>query len=135
MGYLHVPQNVAVYVGSLDLSPFALIFVLSLIYILLGCLLDGISMIVMTLPIVLPMVVAAGFDQIWFGVYLIVMIELAMITPPIGFNLFVIQGIAGQSIGRVAVAAIPFFVLTCLAAALLTTFTDIALWLPHVLLD
>lgn len=130
MGFLHIPMEVANSISALNLGPYGLILLLTFLYLLLGCLLDGVSLIVMTLPIVLPLVVAAGFDPIWFGIYVVLMIELAMITPPIGFNLFVLQGLSGQPIGEVAVAALPFFALLIVAAILLTLFPQIALWLP-----
>ena len=110
-----------------------LIVALSLFYILLGLFLDGISIIVMSLPITLPLVTMAGFDPVWFGVYLVLMVELAQVTPPVGFNLFVIQGLTGHPIGRVALAAMPFFFLMCLSVMILTIFPGIALWLPNLL--
>jgi tripartite ATP-independent transporter DctM subunit len=135
MGYLHVPANLAAVIAGLNLSPVGLILILSLFYILLGLFLDGISITVMSLPITLPLVVQAGFDPVWFGVYLVVMVELAQVTPPIGFNLFVLQGLTGHPIGRVALAALPFFVLMCIGVVILTAFPEIALWLPSALFD
>jgi len=87
----------------------------------------------MSLPITLPLILAAGLDPIWFGVFLVIMVELAQITPPIGFNLFIIQGLTGTPIMKVAMAAAPFFFLMCLGAVLLTVFPQIALWLPDLL--
>lgn len=133
MGYLHVPSNIARTIGEMNLSPIALILALSLFYILLGLFLDGISIIVMSLPITLPLAMLAGFDPVWFGIYLVLMVELGQVTPPVGFNLFVIQGLTGETIGRVAWAALPFFLLMCLAVAVITAFPGIALWLPGVL--
>lgn len=133
MGYLHVPSNIARTIGEMNLSPIALILALSLFYILLGLFLDGISIIVMSLPITLPLAMMAGFDPVWFGIYLVLMVELGQVTPPVGFNLFVIQGLTGESIGRVAWAALPFFLLMCLAVVVITAFPGIALWLPGVL--
>ena len=95
--------------------------------------LEGISIIVMSLPITLPLVVAAGFDPIWFGIFLVIMVELTQITPPVGFNLFIIQGLTDTPVMRVAAAAAPFFVLMCVGAILLTLFPHIALWLPDLL--
>ena len=103
------------------------------LYIILGPFLDGLSILVLSMPITLPLVLANGFDPVWFGVFVVIMIELAMVTPPIGFNLVVIQGLTGYPIGRIAVAALPFFLLMCLAAAIVTAIPDIALWLPDVL--
>ena len=87
----------------------------------------------MSLPIALPLITQAGFDPVWFGIYLVIMVELGQVTPPIGFNLFVLQGLTGHSIGRTALAAAPFFALMCLGVAIVTLFPGIALWLPDVL--
>ncbi len=129
IGYSHIPQELVAIIQKMSLHPFTLLFILAMFYILLGCFLDGISIIVMTLPITLPLVVQAGFDPIWYGVFLVLMVELATMTPPIGFNLFIIQGLTGQSIGRVARAALPFFMLMVLGVVLISVFPQIALWL------
>lgn len=133
MGYLHLPAELATYIASLELSPAWLLLALALFYIILGLFLDGISITVMSLPITLPIVIQAGFDPLWFGVFLVIMVELGQITPPVGFNLFVLQGLTGEKIGRVAKASFPFFILMCIAALLLCIFPNIALWLPAVL--
>lgn len=133
IGYMHLPREIAQFIESLDMSPYALIACLALFYIILGFFLDGISIIVMSLPITLPIVIQAGFDPVWYGIFLVIMIELGLMTPPVGFNLFVIQSISGKSIGTVAIYAIPFFLLMCLAAALLVVFPQIVLWLPQVI--
>ncbi|MZR30727.1 TRAP transporter large permease [Sneathiella litorea] len=133
MGFLHIPQDVATFIGSLDLSPLGLIFVLSLFYMLLGLLLDGISITVMTLPITLPLILAAGIDPLWFGIFLVIMVELGQMTPPVGFNLFIIHGMSGIDILTIAKSAFPFFLLMCLAAILITFLPNIALWLPSEL--
>jgi TRAP-type C4-dicarboxylate transport system permease large subunit len=117
----------------LDLGPAGLIILLGVFYIILGMFLDGLSIMVMSLPITLPLIVSAGYDPVWFGIYLVVMIELGLITPPIGFNLFVIQGLTGDPIGTIAKAAFPFFLLMLLAGIIITMFPQIALWLPKVL--
>jgi tripartite ATP-independent transporter DctM subunit len=134
MGFLHVPQDISKAIGQLGLSPYGLMIVLGIFYVILGFFLDGISITVMSLPICLPLVVAAGYDPIWFGVFLVAMTELAQITPPVGFNLFVIQGMTGLSIGYVAWAAAPFFVLMVVGVVIITFFPQIALWLPTLLL-
>jgi C4-dicarboxylate transporter DctM subunit len=133
MGYLHVPANVARAIAVLDLSPWQLLLVLSVFYVILGLFLDGVSIIVMSLPITLPLAMQAGFDPIWFGIYLVIMVEMGQVTPPVGFNLFVIQGLTGTPIGKVAIASFPFFCLMGVAVALLWFFPDIALWLPRTL--
>ncbi|MGD8564552.1 MAG: TRAP transporter large permease subunit [Desulfarculaceae bacterium] len=130
MGYLGIPRSLAMYVASLKLSPYALIAALTVFYIFLGCFLDGGSIIVITLPICLPLVTAAGFSPIWFGIYLVIMAELCQITPPVGFNLFVLQKETGREISFIVRAAAPFFLLLLLALAFITVFPGIALWLP-----
>lgn len=132
-GFLGIPKAIAGQIAALGLSPFALIVVLLLFYALLGMFLDGTSIIVMTLPITLPLVTAAGYDPIWFGIFVVVAVEISQITPPIGFNLFVIQSQTGEGIGRIARAALPFFVLLLAFALLLAIFPGIALWLPGTL--
>ena len=134
MGFMHVPQDISSAIGKLNLSPYGLMIVLGMFYTVLGFFLDGISITVMSLPICLPLVTAAGFDPIWFGVFLVAMTELAQITPPVGFNLFVIQGMTGHSIGKVAWAAAPFFLMMVVGVVIITLFPQIALWLPEVLL-
>ena len=135
MGYLHIPAEIASFIATLGLSPYALLVILAIFYIILGFFLDGISIVVMSLPITLPLVVQAGFDPIWFGIFLVLMVELGQVTPPVGFNLFVLQGLTRHSIGRVAYAALPFFVLMCIGVVIITIWPEIALWLPGVLFD
>jgi len=133
MGYLHVPQNLAAAIGALDLPPYGLIVILALFYIMLGLFLDGISITVMSLPITLPLVLQAGFDPLWFGIFLVIMVEIGQITPPVGFNLFVLQGLTGHPIGKIAVASLPFFFLMLIGVAIVTLLPQTALWLPSVL--
>jgi len=133
MGFLGIPAAITQGIVSLNLSPYTLMIMLGLVYVVLGCILDGFSIVVMTLPIALPMVTAAGFDPLWFGIYLILMVELSQITPPVGFNLFVIQGLTGESIGTIARFAFPFFLLMVLTTAIITLFPDIALFLPRLM--
>jgi C4-dicarboxylate transporter DctM subunit len=132
MGFTGIPRALAEWVVSLQLSSYTLIAALTVVYILLGMALDGVSMIVLTSAVVIPMVQAAGFDLIWFGVYIVIMIELAQVTPPVGFNLFVLQGMSGQGLPRIALAAAPFFALMCVATVVLTVFPELATWLPAV---
>src|SRR5213079_487642 len=131
--FLGIPQSVAAFVKGLGLSPFMLIVVLIGFYLVLGCFLDGFSMIVMTLPIVLPIVKAAGFDDIWFGIFLVLAVEMAQITPPVGFNLFVIQGLTDDGLGYIARVTLPYLVIMILFTIVITLFPDIALWLPRYL--
>jgi len=133
MGFLGIPAAITQSIVSLNLSPYVLMLMLGMVYIVLGCILDGFSIVVMTLPIALPMVTAAGFDPLWFGIYLILMVELSQITPPVGFNLFVIQGLTGKSIGDIAIYALPFFVLMLVTTAIITIFPQIALYLPRLM--
>jgi C4-dicarboxylate transporter DctM subunit len=130
MAMLGIPAATAAWVGSLGLSPYLLIVMLLIVYLILGMFIDGLSAMVMTLPVALPLVVAAGFDPVWFGVFIVVTIELSNITPPVGFNLFVIQHMTGERQGRVAWAAMPFCVLLLGLVALLTVWPQIVLWLP-----
>ena len=132
-GFLGIPKALATQIASLGLSPFALIVVLLLFYVILGMFLDGTSIIVMTLPITLPLATAAGYDPVWFGIFVVVAVEISQITPPIGFNLFVIQSQTGEGIGKIARAAFPFFLLLLSFALLLAIFPAIALWLPGTL--
>lgn len=131
MGYLHLPRELAEWIAAQNFSPMLLLMALAIFYVVLGLFLDGISITVMSLPITLPIVLLAGFDPIWFGIFLIIMIELGQITPPVGFNLFVLQSLTGESISRVALAALPFFLLMCVAALIISVWPDIALWLPR----
>ena len=131
IGYLGITRALTDYVTTLGLSPYALIIILSILYLILGCLVDGFSMIVMTAPVVIPLIQAAKFDPIWFGIYLVLMIELAQVTPPVGFNLFVISGLNNDSLVTIAKAAFPFFLLMLLATFLITVFPEIVLYLPN----
>lgn len=132
MGYTGIPNALATWVDSFNLSPYALIFVLTIMYALLGCAIDGLSMIVLTTVVVLPMIQQAGFDLVWFGIFLVLMVEMAQITPPVGFNLFVLQTMSGKDSLTVAKAALPFFLLLLAAVAILTIFPEIVLFLPRM---
>ena len=133
LAYTGLPRALAGWIGQMDLNPYALMAALCVLYIVLGCFIEGISMIVLTATVVVPLVAAAGFDLIWFGIFIIIVVEMAQITPPLGFNLFVIQGLTGMSIFGVARAAIPFFLLLLTGAVLLTLFPEIATWLPSTM--
>jgi C4-dicarboxylate transporter, DctM subunit len=130
MGYIGLPRHLAEFVTSLGLSPFLLIVALAVFYIILGCFLDGISMVVLTMGVILPTVTAAKIDLVWFGVFIVVVVEMAQITPPVGFNLFVLQGMTGRDITWIAKVTLPFFLLMCLMVLLLWWFPEIATWLP-----
>ncbi|WP_417718518.1 TRAP transporter large permease [Salipiger sp.] len=127
LGY---PARINGWVATLDLSPVALIAVMLAVYLLLGCFMDGFSMIVTTLPIFLPLAVSAGFDPLWFGIFIIIAVEMSQITPPVGFNLFVINGLTGDRIGHIARVTLPFLLLMVIAVFLLVQFPGIATWLP-----
>jgi tripartite ATP-independent transporter DctM subunit len=131
MGYIGLPRHLAEFVGGLGLSPFLLIVSLAAFYVLLGCFLDGISMVVLTMGVVMPTVQAAGIDLVWFGVFVVIVVEMAQITPPVGFNLFVLQGMTGRDIGWIARVTMPFFFLMCAMVLLLWFFPGMALWLPR----
>lgn len=131
--FLGIPAKVAAFVQGLGLSPFQLMLALVVFYLVLGCFLDGFSMIVMTLPIVLPIVKMAGFDPIWFGVFVVLVVEMAQITPPVGFNLFVIQGITGDSLSYLARVTMPYLLIMVVFTMLLVLFPQIVMFLPNAL--
>ncbi len=131
MGFTGLPRNLAIWIESMQLSPYLLIFVLMIFYIILGMFLDGISAVVLTMAIIEPMIRQAGFDMIWFGIFLVVVVEMAQITPPVGFNLFVLQGMANKDMGYIARSAFPLFLLMILAVIMIIIFPEIALWLPE----
>ena len=130
MGFTGLPKYLAIWIKSLDLSPYTLIFVLTIFYIILGMFLDGISAVVLTMAIVEPMIRQAGFDMIWFGIYLVLVVEMSQITPPVGFNLFVLQSMAEKNIYYIAKAAFPLFLLMVAAVVIIVLFPQIVLWLP-----
>jgi C4-dicarboxylate transporter, DctM subunit len=130
MGYIGLPRHLAAFVTSQGLSPFMLMIALAVFYMILGCFLDGISMVVLTMGVILPTVQAAGFDLIWFGVFVVVVVEMAQITPPVGFNLFVLQGMTGREITWIARVTMPFFFLMCAMVLMLWFFPGLAVWLP-----
>jgi tripartite ATP-independent transporter DctM subunit len=134
MAFTGIPRALAEWVVSLNASPYSLIAVLALIYLLLGTALDGISMIVLTTSIVLPMIEAAGFDLIWFGIFIVLLVEIAELTPPLGFNLFVLQTMSGRDSNYVALASVPFFCMMVAALVIVIAFPGIATWLPDAVL-
>lgn len=131
MAFLGLPQAVAGAIGDLNLSPFALIVLLTVFYIVLGCVIDGLSAIVMTLALVLPLISGAGFDQVWFGIFLVIVVEMSQITPPVGFNLFVVQGLTGAPIGRIARASLPFFLIMVAMVIVIALVPDLVTFLPR----
>ena len=131
MGFTGLPRNLAIWINGMNLSPYVLIMVLTIFYIILGMFLDGISAVVLTMAIIEPMIRQAGFDMIWFGVFLVIVVEMAQITPPVGFNLFVLQGMANKDMGFIAKSAFPLFLLMILAVVVIIIFPEIALWLPE----
>jgi C4-dicarboxylate transporter DctM subunit len=131
MGFTGLPRNLAIWIQGMELSPYVLILVLMIFYIILGMFLDGISAVVLTMAIIEPMIRQAGFDMIWFGIFLVIVVEMAQITPPVGFNLFVLQGMANKDMGYIAKSAFPLFLLMVLAVILVVIFPEIALWMPE----
>ena len=130
MGFTGIPRLLAQWIGGLDLTPTMLLAALTVFFIVLGCFLDGISVVVLTTSVILPMVEQAGIDRIWFGIYIVLVVEMSQITPPVGFNLFVLQGLTGRNILYVARCALPFFVLLLAAVVLVSAFPGIVTWLP-----
>jgi tripartite ATP-independent transporter DctM subunit len=130
MGFTGIPAGLAKWIAAMDLSPHALLAALTVLFVVLGCFLDGISIVVLTTSIIQPMVEAAGIDALWFGIFLVIVVEMSQITPPVGFNLFVIQSLTSRNILSIAWAALPFFVLMAVALVILTLVPEIATWLP-----
>ncbi|SFM88536.1 TRAP transporter large permease [Thermodesulforhabdus norvegica] len=131
VGFTGIARSISEFIAAMKLSPYVLIMVLGVMYLFLGMILDGISIVVMTLPITLPIVTAAGFHPLWFGIFLVFMVELSQITPPVGFSLFVIQGISGEDIARILRATFPFFLIMILMVVIVTAFPQVVFYLPQ----
>lgn len=134
MAYTGVPKSLATAVIDMDVNRYVLLAFLVVLYLILGCFIDGISMIVLTTAVVLPVIQAAGFDLIWFGIFIVILVEMAQITPPVGFNLFVLQGITKKNIFYIAKVSSPFFILMILLVAFITVVPEIVTWLPSKML-
>ena len=135
MGFTGIPRALAEWIGELNLPHWQLLSALTAFYVILGCFLDGISMVVLTTAVIMPLVEKAGFDLIWFGIYVVLVVEMAQITPPVGFNLYVLQGMTGRNIFAIGLYTLPLFILMAVAVALIVAFPQIALWLPSTMLD
>lgn len=133
MGFTGIPRMLAGWIAALELTPYALLAALTVFFIILGCFLDGISVVVLTTSVILPMVEQAGIDPLWFGIYVVIVVEMSQITPPVGFNLFVIQALTGRNILQVAWAALPFFLLLVVALVLIIAFPQIVTVLPGMM--
>ena len=131
MGFTGIPRILAEWIGGLGLSTFTLLAALTVFFVVLGCFLDGISVVVLTASVIMPMVQQAGIDPLWFGIFLVIVVEMSQITPPVGFNLFVLQSLTGRDILTVAYAALPFFFLMIVALALIVIFPSIVTYLPE----
>jgi TRAP-type C4-dicarboxylate transport system permease large subunit len=131
MGYIGLPRHLAEWISSLGLTPGQLIVVLAVFYIGLGCFLDGISMVVLTMGVLMPTIQAAGIDLIWFGIFIVLVVEMAQITPPVGFNLFVLQGMTGRQLTWIARVTFPMFVMMVIGVSLIYAFPAIVTWLPR----
>jgi len=134
MGFTGIPRALAEWVAAMNLSPYMLIAALSILYIVLGTALDGISMIVLTSAVVLPMIQKAGFDLVWFGIFIVLMVEIAEVTPPVGFNLFVLQNMTGKDSNYIAKASLPFFAMLVITIGIITIFPQTVTWLPDVVM-
>ena len=130
MGFTGIPRTLAEWIGAMGLSQYALLAAFAVFFIILGCFLDGISVVVLTTAVIVPVVEAVGIDRIWFGIFLVLVVEMAQITPPVGFNLFVLQGMTGENILRVAQYTMPFFFLLMVGIVLLVIFPGLATYLP-----
>lgn len=133
MGFTGIPKMLALWIGEMQLSPYALLLALTFFFIVMGCFLDGISVVVLTTSVIMPMIEQAHIDPLWFGIFVVIVVEMAQITPPVGFNLFVIQGLTGIDILRVAYAAAPFFLLLIIGLALIVIFPEIVTVLPNMM--
>jgi tripartite ATP-independent transporter DctM subunit len=131
MGYIGLPRHLAEWIASLGLTQGQLILALAMFFIVLGCFLDGISMVVLTMGVIMPTVVKAGIDPIWFGIFVVLVVEMAQITPPVGFNLFVLQGMTGRELTWIAKVTLPMFLLMCVGVLLIYVFPGIVTWLPQ----
>jgi C4-dicarboxylate transporter DctM subunit len=131
MGFTGLPRALAAWIDALELSPITLIFALTIFYIVLGMFLDGISSVVLTMAIVEPMIRQAGIDVIWFGIFIVVVVEMAQVTPPIGFNLFVLQGMTKHEISYISKTAIPMVLLMVVMVIILVIWPELATWLPN----
>jgi C4-dicarboxylate transporter DctM subunit len=131
LGYIGLPRHLAEWIASMGLSQGQLITALAVFFIILGCFLDGISMVVLTMGVLMPTVQKAGIDPIWFGIFVVLVVEMAQITPPVGFNLFVLQGMTGRELTWIAKVALPMFLLMCLAVLLIYIFPGLVTWLPQ----
>ncbi len=131
MGYIGLPRHLAEWIGSLGLLKWQLVLALTLFFIVLGCFLDGISMVVLTMGVIMPTILKAGIDPLWFGIFIVIVVEMAQITPPVGFNLFVLQGMTKKDIAVIARAAFPFFLLMVLMVVALYAFPQIVTFLPQ----
>ena len=133
MGFTGIPIGLAAWIDTLQLSPGMMIAALTALFFVLGCFLDGISIVVLTTAVILPMVEQAGFDLIWFGIYLVLVVEMSAITPPVGFNLFVIQSLTGEDLFKVGLAALPFCLLLVGGVIIIFYFPQIATFLPELM--
>ena len=131
MGYIGLPRHLAEWIATLGLTQFQLILALTAFYVVLGCFLDGISMVVLTMGVIQPTIQKAGIDPLWFGIFIVIVVEMAQVTPPVGFNLFVMQGMTKRDIGTIARAAFPFFLLMVGMVMLLYAFPQIVTFLPQ----
>jgi tripartite ATP-independent transporter DctM subunit len=131
MGYIGLPRRLAEFISGMGMSQFWLLFWLMVFYIILGCFLDGISMVVLTMGVILPTIVKAGVDLVWFGIFIVLVVEMAQVTPPVGFNLFVLQGMTGKQITWIGRVAFPLFLLMVLAVGLIYFFPGLVTWLPE----
>ena len=135
MGYIGLPRHLAEWIASLGLSQGQLLAALAVFFIILGCFLDGISMVVLTMGVLMPTVQKAGIDPIWFGIFVVLVVEMAQITPPVGFNLFVLQGMTGRELPWIAKVAFPMFLLMCLAVLLIYLMPGLVTWLPQQMMN
>ncbi|WP_176085685.1 TRAP transporter large permease subunit [Martelella sp. HB161492] len=134
LAYAQIPVKVAAFVTAMQLGPIGLLLALTVLYVVLGCFLEGVSMIVLTASVVMPMVAAVGIDPVWFGIFVVIIVEIAQITPPVGFNLFIVQALTGRDIATVTRASLPFLMLMLAAIVLITAVPELVLFLPQTMI-
>jgi TRAP-type C4-dicarboxylate transport system permease large subunit len=133
LAYYGVPLAMKQFATSLG-SPYLLLLIIALAYLVLGTVFEDFSLMIIMLPFMLPMVQVAGFDLVWFGVFMTVLLQAGLLTPPVGLNLFVIQGVTGAPLGQVARGSVPFLLILLGAGVLLVLFPGLALWLPRLVM-
>ena len=131
LGLLHIPELMASWVTSLGVPRVVVLLIIYFMYLILGCFIDTVSMMVLTLPVIFPLVVALGYNPVWFGIVMVLLVEMAMITPPVGLNVYVIHSLRPkEKIMDVFAGSVPFLIVMLFALGVITLFPSIVTWLP-----